>query len=86
MKKQWFSHDDIVRMHRGRYLTHGEIMKMIPDSKKPGIHDAWEDSDGIWIMLKDGWIATRSCAERTIAEDYIKDLKWQIAGIKELPH
>ena len=60
------------------------VWNYIPKSKRPGVYDAWEDSDGIWIMLNEGWIASRSCAERTIHEDYVKDLRYQIAGIRRL--
>ena len=60
------------------------IMKYVPKSKKEAIYSAWIDSDGMWIMIKEGWIADRSCADRTIHEDYVKDLRWQIAGIKKV--
>lgn len=58
------------------------IMKYIPKSKRDAIYDAWRDSDGYWIMLNKGWNADRmdSCC-RTIHEDYISDLRYQIAGI-----
>ena len=61
------------------------IMKYVPDSKKAAINSAWEDSDGYWITLNDEWNADRmdwNC--RTIHEDTIKDLRYQISGIRRL--
>lgn len=65
--------------------TKEQILKYVPKSKLEGISDAWEDSDGIWITLKDGWNAGRmdSCCH-VIHEDYIKDLRYQIAGIERV--
>ena len=60
------------------------VMSYIPESKREGIYDAWEDSDGMWISLKKGWIADRSCAQHTIHEDHVKDLMYQIAGIRKV--
>lgn len=60
-----------------------KIMKYVPKSKVDAISDAWTDDDGMWITLKDGWQAGRmdyGC--RVIHEDYIKDLRYQIAGIE----
>ena len=58
------------------------IMKYIPESKREGILEAFQDDDGYWVTLKDGWNADRmdSCCH-VIHEDYIKDLRYQIAGI-----
>lgn len=61
------------------------IMKYVPKTKREAIYDAWEDSDGMWIMLKEGWNADRmdyNC--RTIHEDTIKELRYQIAGIRKV--
>lgn len=59
-----------------------KIMKYVPANKKNSIRAAWEDEDGLWIMLNEGWNADRmdSCC-RTIHEDTIKELRYQIAGI-----
>lgn len=60
------------------------IMKYVPKSKKEAISQAWVDSDGMWIILKDGWNADRmdqNC--RVIHEDTVKWLRWQIAGIRK---
>ena len=58
------------------------IMKYIPKSKHEAIYGAWKDSDGYWIMLREGWNADREDWEcRTIHEWTIKDLRYQIAGI-----
>lgn len=59
-----------------------KIMKYIPKGKREAIAEAYHDSDGYWIYLKDGWNADRmdwNC--HTIHEDTIKDLRYQIAGI-----
>ena len=61
-----------------------KIMKYVPKMKREAIYDAWEDSDGMWIMLKEGWNADRmdyNC--HTIHEDTIKELRYQIAGIRK---
>ena len=74
-------------------MTKKQILQYVPRDKRDSIHDAWEDSDGIWIMLKEGWNADRMdfpC--RTIhcgGEDEplamtVKDLEYQIAGIRKL--
>ena len=61
------------------------IMKYIPKSKQEGIDDCFRDSDGIWIYLKDGWNADRMDSNcRVISEDTIKDLRYQIAGIRRV--
>ena len=65
-------------------MAHKRVIDYIPESKRAGVYDAWEDSDGIWIMLNEGWVADRSCAERTIHEDTVKDLRYQIAGIRKM--
>ena len=61
------------------------IMKYVPRSKIAAIRDAWIDSDGMWITLKEGWNADRmdSCC-RVIHEDTIRGLRFQIAGIKKV--
>ena len=59
-----------------------KIMKYIPKGKREAIDEAYRDSDGYWIYLKEGWNADRmdwNC--HTIHEDTIKDLRYQIAGI-----
>ena len=61
------------------------IMKYVPKTKREAIYDAWEDSDGMWIMLKEGWNADRmdyNC--HTIHEDTVKELRYQIAGIRKV--
>ena len=59
-----------------------KIIKYVPLYKRSGIKDAWRDSDGYWITLKEGWNAYRMDSDcRTIHEDTINQLRWQIAGI-----
>lgn len=62
-----------------------DIMMYVPKSKREAIKEAWTDEDGMWIVLKEGWNADRTDAEcRTIHEDNIKDLRYQIAGIRKV--
>lgn len=76
-------------------MTKAQIMKLIPKAKKDAVYDAWEDSDGVWIMLKEGWNADYMDSEcRTIHEggedsgqslsETIKELKFQISGIRKV--
>ena len=66
-------------------MTKQQIMKYIPRGKQASVYDAWEDSDGIWIMLNEGWNADRMDSRcRTIHEDTVKDLRYQIAGIRRI--
>ena len=61
------------------------ILKYIPKSKRDGVKSCFRDSDGIWIWLKDGWNADRMDSDcHVIREDYINDLKYQIAGIRKV--
>ena len=58
------------------------ILKYVPKSKMESIHDAWRDEDGYWIMLREGWNADRTDNKcRTIHEDDIKGIRYQIGGI-----
>ena len=62
--------------------TSANIMKYVPKAKKQAIKACWRDSDGYWIILHEGYNADRTdwnC--RTIHEDTIADLRYQIAGI-----
>lgn len=61
---------------------YSRIMKYIPRNKQEAVEDAYADQDGYWIVLRDGWTASRmdwNC--RTIHEDTIQELRYQIAGI-----
>ena len=61
------------------------IIDYIPKTKREAIRDAYRDSDGYWICLNEGWEATRTDSGcRTIHEDTIADLKYQIAGIQKV--
>jgi len=60
-----------------------KIMRYIPANKLGAIRDAYRDEDGYWICLNKGWEASRMDSGcRVIHEDYIRDLRYQIAGIK----
>lgn len=74
-------------------MTKDQIMRLIPKSKKASVYDAWEDSDGIWIMLNEGWNAdgmdypcrTIHCGgEDEPLSRTIIDLREQIALIRRL--
>lgn len=59
------------------------IMKYVPKGKQAAIRDAYRDEDGFWICLNEGWEASRTDSGcRTIHEDTIPDLRYQIAGIQ----
>lgn len=62
-----------------------KIMKYVPKSKAEAVEDAWIDSDGMWIVLKDGWNADRMdfCCH-TIHEETVAELRYQIAGIRKV--
>ena len=61
------------------------IIDYIPKTKREAVRDAYRDEDGYWICLNEGWEATRTDSGcRTIHEDYIADLKYQIAGIQRV--
>lgn len=74
-------------------MTKEQIMKLIPKGKQEAVYDAWEDSDGVWIMLKEGWNADNMDTQcRTIhegGEDYtyketVANLRYQIKGIRKV--
>ena len=62
-----------------------KIMKYVPKSKVNAIRDAYKDDDGYWMTLNDGWEASNTdygC--RTIHEDTVKELRYQISGIRKV--
>ena len=66
-------------------MTKEQIMRYVPKSKKEAVRDAYRDCDGFWICLNDGWEASRTDSGcRTIHEDDIKNLRYQIAGIRRV--
>ena len=66
-------------------MTTEQILKYVPKSKLEAVADAFKDDDGIWIYLKDGWNADRMDFDcHVIHEDTIKQLRWQIAGIRKV--
>lgn len=63
-------------------IMDNNILKYIPKSKLNAIKNCWKDEDGYWITLNDGWNADRVDRNaKTIHEDTIKDLRYQISGI-----
>lgn len=58
------------------------VMRYVPKSKQHTIKACWKDSDGYWIILKEGWNADYTDSYcRTIHEDTIRQLRYQISGI-----
>lgn len=50
-------------------------MKYIPKKHKDKVKALWKDSDGIWLILKNGWGTTTMGEDcHTIHEDTIPDL------------
>ena len=74
-------------------MTVGRISRMVPKAKKAAIREIYEDSDGWWIILNEGWNAdgidsncrTIHCGgdEMTDAET-VEDIKYQISKIRKL--
>lgn len=65
--------------------TYQRIMGYIPKSKWGAVRDCYRDQDGYWICLNNGWEASRTDSGcHVIHEDTIKDLKYQIAGIRRI--
>jgi len=78
-----------VQVYHGLYTDEltvdPKILKYVPSSKREAVRECYKDSDGYWITLHEGWNADRMdfpC--RTIHEDDIKELRYQIAGIRRL--
>lgn len=62
-----------------------KIMRYIPKYKHRAIKSCWKDSDGYWIILNEGFNADNmdwNC--RTIHEDTIYELRYQISGISDI--
>ena len=51
------------------------ILNYIPKRALPAISDAWHDSDGYWVMIREGWHVEDYFAERTIHEDTLAEIK-----------
>lgn len=51
------------------------ILNYIPKRALPAIRDAWHDSDGYWVMIREGWHIEDYFAERTIHEDTLAEIK-----------
>ena len=65
------------------YEKDPRIMRYIPTKKQAAILTAYHDEDGYWIGLKPGWHASRTDEGiRTIHEDTITELRYQVAGIE----
>ena len=53
----------------------GNILNYIPKRAWPAVSDAWQDSDGYWVMLREGWHVKDYFAEHTIHEDTLAEVK-----------
>ena len=63
------------------------VLKYIPKRKLSAIKSCWHDSDGYWIMLNEEYNADNVDSNcRTIHEDTIKQLRYQIAGIRRVKY
>lgn len=51
------------------------ILNYIPKRAHSGIYKAWHDSDGYWVMLREGWHVEDYFAEHTIHEDTLAEIK-----------
>ena len=61
------------------------IMKYVSSAKVEAIQDAYRDEKGYWLILKDGWEASRTKAGcKRICADNIRDLKFQVGGIQPI--
>lgn len=53
----------------------GNILNYIPKRALPAISDAWHDSDGYWVMIREGWHVKDYFAEHTIHEDTLDEIR-----------
>ncbi len=51
------------------------LLSCIPKRALPAVQDAWHDSDGYWVMLREGWHVEDYFAEHTIHEDTLAEIK-----------
>lgn len=62
-----------------------KIMKYVPKKKADAIRTCYRDDEGYWITLCEGWEASNMDSGcRTIHEDTIQELRYQIAGISRV--
>ena len=75
-------------------MTAARVMGMVPKSKKAAIREVYIDSDGIWVILNEGWNAdgmdsrcrTIHCGDEEDVDsvEVVQDLKYQIGCIRKL--
>lgn len=74
-------------------MTVNMVSRMIPKSKKAAIREIYEDQDGFWIILNEGWNADGMDYDCHVihegGDDYtdaetVKELKYQISMIRKL--
>lgn len=75
-------------------MTVGIVERLIPRNKKAAIREIYEDVDGWWVILNDGWNADgmdfdcrtiHSGGEEMTDVETLADLKEQFAQIRKLP-
>jgi hypothetical protein len=67
----------------GIHMIDSKILKYVQKSKLNAIRSAWKDEEGYWINLNDGY-ENGNWGGRTIHEDTIKWLRYEIAAIVEI--
>lgn len=50
------------------------IMNRIPKRKREAVASAWEDEEGLWVTLNEGWCVRDYFAKHTIHEDSLTEL------------
>ena len=61
------------------------ILNYFTAKKLEAVEECYHDEDGYWIILKEGWEASNMDSGcRTIHEDTIKQLRYQISGIQQI--
>lgn len=52
------------------------MWKYVPKKYQPIINSLWRDSDGVWMVLKEGWENVEG--GRTFHEDHFKQILFQL--------
>lgn len=70
-----------------------EIMKQCPPEKRACIRDCWEDDDGVWVMIRDGWecsedhahtISLDGAAQEVSKAARLRALRMEFAGVHKV--
>lgn len=61
------------------------ILNYVSPKKLESIKECYHDEDGYWIILNEGWEASNMDSGcKTIHEDTVKQLRYQISGIRKI--